>query len=156
MSAEAPDFNQLVGPFLLRVPEAARPTLLASLERVAAQRYRGWVEQAPAHAAGLRRCAEREEQIAEIALQLFPSDAGCREQIAGIVPEARSAYEAVFADLPLREQWRIQAIAERTGAAAWRALAAGRPDAVRDALLRCAALEEESAVLLDTLVAASD
>jgi hypothetical protein len=153
MSAEAPDFNQLVGPFLQRVPEASRPTLLASLERVAAGRYRAWAEQVPARAAGLRRCAEREEQVAAIAERLFPSDAEGRERIARLVPEARSAYEAVFAELPLREQWRIQAIAERTGAAAWRALAAGRPDATRDALLRCAALEEESALHLDTLVA---
>ena len=154
MSADAPNFAELLGPFIQRFPDASRPTFLAALERGAAERYRGWADAAPEAAAGLRACADREERIAEIAEGLFPADDAARALIAELLPEARDAYFAVFADLPLEDQWRIQASAERQGANAWRLLAAGQDDArVRDALHECAALEEESALHLDKLVA---
>jgi hypothetical protein len=149
-----PDFNQLLGPFLLRFEPAGQPAFLAALERSAAGRYREWADRAPEHAEGLRACAAREEEIAGIAEGLFPPDAGTRSLIQELLPEAQRIYDGLFVDLSLAEQWRTQAIAERTGAAAWRALSAVPKDAsIRDDLLRCADLEEESARYLDKLAA---
>ncbi|MGH0032289.1 MAG: hypothetical protein ACQGVC_21055 [Myxococcota bacterium] len=151
--SDTPNFAELLGPFIARFEEEARPAFLAALERGAADRYRAWAEASPEHAAGLLACAEREDEIARTAESLYPPDEGARSAIARVLPEARDAYYAVFADLPLREQWRIQASAERQGANAWRLLAADSDDPkARDELARCAALEEESALHLDGLV----
>lgn len=150
---EIPNFAELLGPFIQRIPEASRPAFLAALERGAAQRYREWAEASPNQAPGLLACAEREDEIARRVDKLFPADAEGQTSIEGTVPDARIAYYEVFAGLPLHEQWRIQASAERQGANAWRLLASEQNDeAVRETLLGCAALEEESAAHLDGLI----
>lgn len=152
---EIPDFNQLLGPFVQKLPEESRPAFLATLERAAAARYREWAKAAPEHAEALLACAEREEEIAQRAEALFPLDATGRSGIDAATPDARRSYEEVFGGRPLRDQWRLQAAAERTGAGAWRAFAAQQDDdAVVRALLACAELEEQSARQLDALVAA--
>jgi hypothetical protein len=152
--AEIPSFAALLAPYLARFEEPMRPVFLAALERGAAARYRAWAEEAPGEAEGLRACADREEEIARTAEGLFPPDDATRKRIAEVFPEAARAYAEVFTDVALRDQWRIQASAEREGAAAWRALAAAQQDAtVVEALERCATLEEESALHLDKLVA---
>ena len=74
----------------------------------------------PQQAEALGACAAREEEIAGIAEQLFPPDDEARKRIHELLPEARGAYASVFEGRSLRDQWRIQAVAERTGAAAWR------------------------------------
>jgi hypothetical protein len=148
-----PSFAELLAPFIQKIADGSRPAFLAALERGAAQRYREWAEDEPEHAAGLRACAEREEEIARRVDALFPADASGRTSIEHVIPEARDAYYRVFAGLPVREQWRIQASAEREGALAWRTLAAEQDeDHVRKTLLGCAALEEESAAHLDALL----
>jgi len=153
---EIPSFALLLRPFIEKIPDAGRPAFLAMLERGAAQRYREWAAEAKDRAAGLLACAAREEEIARRVDALFPAavvgDPGVEAALAG----AREAYYAVFAGLPLAFQWRIQASAEREGAAAWRLLAAQQADpATRDAVLACAALEEESAAHLDHLAGAA-
>lgn len=152
---DLPDFALLLGPFVQKLPARSRPVFLATLERAAAGRYREWAQAAPEHAQALLACAAREEEIARRAEHLFPVDASAREEIEAAVPDARRSYEEVFAGRPLADQWRLQAAAERTGAGAWRAFAAEQDDeAVGQALLACAELEEESARQLEALVAA--
>ena len=56
--------------------------------------------------------------------------------------------------MPILEQLRIQAGAERLGAGTWRGMAAAMTDAhAREVLESCAGLEEVSAKFLDTIVA---
>ena len=150
---EIPNFAVLLGPFIQKISETSRPAFLAALERGAAQRYREWAELSPDDAPGLLACAEREDEIARRVDKLFPADSQGESSIANTLPDARTAYYGVFAGLPLREQWRIQASAERQGADAWRLLASEQADeAVRESLLSCSALEEESAAHLDSLL----
>jgi len=149
-----PDVGALLAGFMAQVPAENRPRFLALLERGAAERYREWAEQLPAHAEGLRACAAREVEIAERAERVVPIDAGAREKLDALIPGAREAYFGLFAGVPIREQLRIQAGAERLGAGAWRGMAAAMPDAAtREVLESCAALEEVSARFLDSVVA---
>lgn len=140
--------------FMAQVPEASRPRFLALLERGAAERYRYWAEQLPAHADGLRACAAREEEIATRAERVVAIDTGAREKLEALIPGAREAYYAIFDGVPLLEQLRIQAGAERLGAGAWRGMASALSDPrAREVLDSCAELEEVSARYLDSVVA---
>jgi len=150
---EIPNFGALLGPALTSVEDAARPGLLARLERGAAERYREWAKQAPDCRAELSGCADREDQIADAVDALFPVDSAQLAKVEAAVPLARKLYYEVFEGLPLLDQWRIQANAERQGAAAWRGIATQQSsDRVRDALEDCARLEEASAGVLDELI----
>jgi hypothetical protein len=152
---DIPKLAVVLAPFIEKIPDAGRPAFLAMLERGAAGRYREWAAQAKQAAPGLLACAAREEEIARRVDALFPAKIAGDPSVEAALAGAREAYYAVFVSHPLTHQWRIQASAEREGAAAWRALAAQQRDAAtRDALLGCAALEEESALHLDGLVGA--
>ena len=151
---ETPDLAQLLGPFLVEIPEAGRAGFLAMLERAAAGRYRQWADAYPPLADGLLACAGREEEIAAKAEGLFPPDPAASDAIAAQAPGAQQAFAGVFAGFGTREQMQLQAGAERQGAAAWRGLAEQQTDeAARATLLECAALEEASADHLDALLA---
>ena len=154
MPREMPNFAVLLGPTIGSLPDAARPGLLARLERSAAERYRAWSEQLPEHADLLHRCAEREDEIANRATKLFPQDPDHADAIEQVLPRARELYYAVFADHSLTRQLEIQADAERQGAAAWRGLASQQEDAsVAHELEVIARLEEVSADRLGELLA---
>jgi hypothetical protein len=149
-----PNFGVLLGPAIRQVPERSRPAFLALLERGAADRYRHWASRVADAAEGLSACAEREDAIARRVDALFPAPEDDHAVIERAFPIARDAYYGVFEGLPLLDQLRIQANAERQGAAAWRSLAAGQPEtSVREALEACAVLEETSADHLDALIA---
>jgi hypothetical protein len=151
----APDFGKLLAPFIGQVPAAAMPRFLALLERGAAARYRQWAEQLPEHADLLLACSACEDEIADRIEAAFALDPGLREQLEAPLPEATATYYAVFADLDVWDQLRIQANAERQGAQAWRNIAARTEDErTIDALKICSALEEASADRLDALIAA--
>ncbi len=153
--ADAPNFGELLAPMIQSVPEAAVPRFLATLERGAAGRYRQWAEQTddPEVARGLTACAEREDEIATRVEKLVSIDAAAQAAIDAAFPAARDAYFDVFAGLSLREQWAIQADAERQGAAAWRGLRAASSDSEAQQVLEsCALLEEESAGYLEGLL----
>jgi len=153
---EIPNFGELLAPWIGRVPEGLVPLFLAGLERGAAGRYRGWADACgdAEQRKGLLACADREDEIATRVEALFPADAEARARVEAPLPDARRAYLGVFEPLPVRDQYRVQADAERQGAAAWRSLAAAHPEAaVREVLEGCALLEEESAAFLDGLAA---
>jgi len=66
------------------------------------------------------------------------------------------AYRAAMAERPAAEQYAIQAAAERSGAAFWRAVASEASDArAREAFESCAELEERSAAFLEQILARS-
>jgi len=149
-----PNFGALLGPAIGGVPERSRPAFLALLERGAADRYRHWASRVADAAEGLLECAEREEAIARRVEALLPAAEDDHTAMQDALPVARDAYYAVFEGLSLLDQLRIQANAERQGAAAWRSLAAGQESAsLREALEACAVLEETSADHLDAVIA---
>ncbi len=149
-----PDIASLLLQVVTSVPEPSRPRFLALLERTAAGRYEKWAEELPAHAKGLLECAARENEIAATAERIFALDAAGREKLETPLVSTREAYFAALQPLSIRDQLRLQAIAERTGGGAWRAMAAALSDAsARTALERSADLEEANAAHLDALVA---
>ena len=149
-----PNFGELLAPYIDRVPGEALPNFLALLERGAADRYRGWAEMLPAERAGLLACANREDEIADRAEALFPLNPSLRDDVAAPLPEAKATYYRVFLDLDVYDQLRIQADAERQGAAAWRAMISDDvPKLTAAELEAIARLEETSADYLDALLA---
>jgi hypothetical protein len=148
-----PDIGAQIAPLLEAVPVEVRPPLVAKLERAAAERYDAWAAACAdaVQAEGLRECARRERDIADRVDDLFPlradQDRRCGEALSGIA----ETYRAAMAERPESEQYAIQAAAERSGAAFWRAVASAVPDAAtREELERCAALEEANATFLES------
>lgn len=153
-----PSVAERLGPLLARLAAHLRPVFLASLERRAADRYLEWARRSESstQAAGLRRCADREREIAARVEQLFPMRADERDQLGALGPEVSATYPLLFEGRPLADCFAIQAAGERAGAAVWRSLASGQEDPSRcDTLLACADLEEASAGFLEGLLAAS-
>jgi len=149
-----PDVASLLVQVVTSVPEAVRPRLLALLERTAADRYEGWAKELPAHSKRLLECAAREREIAAAAEGIFPLDAGGRAKLEAPLQGAREAYFALLSPLSIRDQLRLQAVAERAGGSAWRAMASALGDSrARAALERSGDLEEANAAALDELVA---
>lgn len=155
--SELPDVGQTIAPVLLRLPRERQPLLIAVAERMAAQRYRAWAAD-PANAdrqAELLACAEREEEIAQSIEGLYPDAAALQRTIIDDNPELEQINRSIFAGRSLSEQFTIQARGERLGAATWRAFAEHAPLAdARDTFLACARLEEASAAVLESILAA--
>jgi hypothetical protein len=153
--AELPNVAAVLGAVLQRVPVRQRPLLIALAERMAAERYRSWAEQVAGgdQQSGLIACANREEEIARRVEALYSDAASVQREILSGNPDLEAINPSVFAARPLHEQFAIQAVAERLGAATWRSFAPhADSDEVRQTLLGCARLEEESAAYLESLV----
>ncbi len=157
LTDELPNVSEILRPLLQRTPPEQQPLLIAFAERLAAERYRGWADGAAdeARKSQLLACAAREDEIARRIESLYPEAAATERELLDKPPELEEINRSVFADRPLAQQFAIQAAGERLGAATWRAFAAAaQSDHARQAFLTCAELEEESAVALETLLAA--
>ena len=153
---DLPDIGAIIAGVLQRVPREHAPLLIATAERLAAVRYRGWADEVtqPADREGLRACAEREEEIARRVEALFPNAHEIQRTILAQNPDLEELNRTLFAGRPLAQQFTIQARGERLGAATWRAFAGQvRDQQARDTLLGCADLEEASAAFLESILA---
>ena len=148
---EIPNFGELLAEHLGGVPGEAFPYLLSQLERTAADRYRGWADDVPAHREGLLECAAREDEIADRAEAMFPCSDEGRAQVAEIIPSAKATYYSAFEPYTPVQQMAIQANAERQGASAWQLLKEAYP-AQAQGLDELSAIEEASADYLDELL----
>lgn len=148
---EMPNFGEVLSEHLNGVPQGAYPFLLSQLERTAADRYRGWAKDVPAHEAGLLDCAAREDEIADRVEALFPPSDEHRALVLDVIPKAKATYYAVFEPYTPVEQMLIQANAERQGANAWQTMKALYPDQ-SDALDELSKIEIGSADYLDELL----
>lgn len=155
---QIPNFGKVLSPLFADLPPQVMPAFLARLERIAASRYRLWAAAAPAWADELLACADREDEIAERVLALFPIDADTAATLDLRVPGAREQYAALFEPYSVRDQLTMQAAAERQGAAAWRSVSAipGLSAAALRELAHCSALEEATAAVVDALLARPD
>ncbi len=152
-----PNFGELLSPFISAVPEAAVPNFLALLERGAAQRYRDWAEQLPEFREGLLKCADSEDEIANIVERIFPIEDALAEEIKAPLPAARDTYYQVFEPFTLAEQLAIQADAELQGAEAWRAmLSDDLPAEISEGLQTCMSLEQASSAYLYSIIGQMD
>lgn len=148
-----PNFGELLSPFISAVPEHAVPNFLALLERGAAQRYRDWAEQLPAFRDGLLKCADSEDEIANIVESIFPIDSALAEEIKIPLPAARDTYYEVFERFTVAEQLAIQADAELQGARAWEAMLSDElPNEVSEGLQTCMRLEQASSAYLYSII----
>lgn len=152
---ELPNVAEILAPVLGRVSPEERPLLMAIAEQMAAERYRQWAAAAsdPSHQSQLLACAEREEKIAGLVAALYPEAAASQADIRAGNPDLPELNRSVFADRPLADQYAIQAQGERVGASTWRSLAEGARPAVRQTFLDCAELEEQSAAVLESILA---
>lgn len=150
---EIPNFGEILAEHLGGVTPDTLPYLLSRLERTAADRYRGWAEDLPAHREGLLECAAREDEIAErIEQALPPTDAG-RAAVEAAIPGAKATYYAVFEGHSPLDQVALQAGAERQGSMAWQNLKAVHPE-LAELMDSLTALELESAAYLEEVVLA--
>ena len=155
-ASELPNVGEIIGRALQRVSQRERPLLIASAERLAALRYRAWADHpaCAAHAAQLRACAAREEEIAGRVESLYPGASATQQELLASNPDLEELNRSLFAGRPLDQQFRMQAQGERLGAATWRALAQhAESAATRETLLACAELEEASALVLESILA---
>ena len=150
-----PSLGEVLAPVLERVPRAQQPLFVALAERMAAERYRGWA--AAPDLAGERKallaCAAREIEIAE-RIEALHADAEAVQ--AGLMAENPGLEElnrSLFADRPVRDQMTMQARGERLGAATWRSFARDARGAAVGVFEACAKLEEESAAVLERILA---
>jgi hypothetical protein len=129
--------------------------VVALAERLAAERYRGWAREVAdaGQTSGLLACAEREEEIARRIEGLYPDGAAAQRDMLERNPDLLDVNRSLFAGRPLGQQLLLQARGERLGAATWRAFARAAEDSgARSTFLACAALEEESAAFLESLL----
>lgn len=156
MPSPLPEMMENLRSLALELPPEARIAFVARLERGAARRYRAWADRADSAvvATALRLCAAREESIAELADATFPAPAGTLPALDDATKRAAVGAAPVHEGRPLHESLAIQAAAERSGAATWRELC-GDPSLAphRSVLETCARLEEESADLVERLLA---
>lgn len=153
---ELPNLAEVIGPLLQRLPAEKQPLLIALAERMAAERYRRWAGEATdaGRRSLLLACAEREEQIAARVESLYANAEAERRELLASHPELVETNRAIFAGRPLAQQFAIQAQGERLGAATWRAFAQQTADERRRGVfIGCAALEEDSAVVLEAFLA---
>lgn len=158
-ASRLPNVAEVLGAVLQRVPREQQPLLIAHAERLAAERYRGWAND-PTNAdrkEDLLACARREEEIARRIEGLYPESEAIQRKILADNPDLERINRDLFSGRPVAEQFTIQAQGERLGAATWRAFAAHATDpSHRPVFLGCAELEEESAAVLERILAAQD
>jgi hypothetical protein len=151
-----PTFLEVIGPIFAQFPREQQPLFAAAAERLAAQRYRQWAQEVGNETArdDLLACAGREEEIADRVDKTHDSPTLVHEQLAREHPDLRERYWSIFDGLSRAEQFAEQAAAERLGAETWRGFAAECTSSPQESVyLACALLEEESATVLERLVA---
>lgn len=146
------ELTEVLGQLMQRAGPGQQQLLMALAERMAADRYRAWADnESGERRAALLGCARREEEVARRIEGLHAEAGTVQAQIRAQNPDLGDLARAFFARFSVDEQYRLQAQAERLGAATWRSLAKRSDDAVqRELFLTCAALEEESAVVLES------
>ncbi|WOB09410.1 hypothetical protein [Piscinibacter gummiphilus] len=146
------ELTEVLGQLMQRAKPGQQQLLMATAERMAAARYRAWADnESGERRIALLACAAREEEVARRIEGLHTDADAVQAQIREQNPDLGTLAGEFFARFPVEEQYRLQAQAERLGAATWRSLAKrAEGGALRDVFLTCAALEEESAVVLES------
>ena len=154
--SERPTIIGLIGPAIASYPPEDQRIFAALGERIASARYRVWAKAVEDDKVRqqLEACADREETIATRVEALRPDAEAVKERILSAHADIQDQFFALLDEYSLREQFSMQAEAERAGAGAWRAYAAAEADEANAETLRsCAPLEEQNAATLEAIVA---
>ena len=130
------------------------PILIAMLERMAANKYRGWANDAAGavEQAGLLACAAREDEIAVFIESLDASAQGRIAALHARFPDLQARYDSLMRGLSRIEQLRVQADGELGGAEYMRQFAAAHSGATAARFASLASCEEANARFLHALV----
>ena len=128
--------------------------LVAIIERLAAERYRGWIEGTddPIERAGLHACAAREDEIAVFIESLQPDAAAKTAELNSRFPDLQERYDGLMAGRSRTDQLRIQAEGELGGADYMRQFSAASEGAVAAGFAALSALEESNSRFLSVLI----
>ena len=141
-------------PLLPDVAAEEIPMIIAILERLAAEKYRGWSEETddPVERAGLLACAAREDEIAEFIESLEVDASSKTAELNTRFPDLRERYDSIMAGRTRTEQLRIQAAGELGGADYMRQFSAATEGAVSARFASLAACEESNSRFLSVLI----
>ncbi|MGD8417620.1 MAG: hypothetical protein PVH91_11220 [Pseudomonadales bacterium] len=141
-------------PLLPQLAEEEVPLMLAILERIAAEKYRGWAENSadPFEREGLLACAAREDEIADF-IESLNADSDTRvPELHSRFPDLLKRYDSVMDGRPRKEQLRIQSEGELGGADYMRQFAAATAGAISARFASLAVCEEANSRFLSELI----
>ncbi|MCZ6641843.1 MAG: hypothetical protein O7F71_09735 [Gammaproteobacteria bacterium] len=141
-------------PLLPDVAPEEIPMIVALVERLAADRYRGWRDETddPVERAGLLACAAREDEIAAF-IESREADAAAKiDELNARFPDLRERYDSIMAGRTRTEQLRIQAEGELGGADYMRQFSEATEGAVSAHFASLASLEEANSRFLSVLI----
>jgi len=148
-------FAQAIGPIYAQLGAGDRPIFVAFLERTLGDCYRRWAQDvsSPEARQALLETANREDQNAATVEARDPQAAARLKRLREAHPHLDTLVSSVLEGLPLHDQMRMLAAAERAGAGLYRAFADDptHGPTAREELLECEAREHENAAALDTL-----
>jgi hypothetical protein len=141
-------------PLLPQLAEEEIPLILAVLERIAGEKYRGWAEEAgdPVEREGLLACAAREDEIAQFIESLNAESESRVAELHRRFPDLRERYDSVMEGRSRREQLRIQAEGELGGADYMRQFADATAGAISARFASLALCEEANSRFLSELI----
>ncbi|MEM8659283.1 MAG: hypothetical protein AAGF35_00235 [Pseudomonadota bacterium] len=145
---------EVLVPVLESAPAEDLPLLLAWLERLAADKYRGWAKQTQdeIEIKGLLECAYREDAIAEFIELVEPESESRTQALKAQFPDMEAMYDSVLAGQDRREQLRRQAEGELGGATFLRQFAQAHSGAVAAQFEALAFYEEANSSFLSFLI----
>jgi len=143
-----------LGPILENVSADEAPLLLASLERMAADKYKAWAAQTdePYEKAGLLDCADRELAIAVFLESLNDDSERISADLRQRFPDMQALYDGVLAGQDRKEQFNRQAAGELGGADFLRQFRAAHSGSVAAQFEALALGEEANSKFLSVLV----
>lgn len=143
--------GEAVAPIFEELDHREQRALLAILERMAAESYRGWIDEVDGETAkaGLLKAAENEDGIAEI-LETIEADYETIEaDLHRRFPQLDGLFASVLDGRPLKEQLQLQHAAESGAAELFKSLAAeAESPKVERLLLECSETEHDNAEFL--------
>ena len=154
--AQAKNMEEAFTSFLSDADPGDLPMIIAILERIAAEYYRGWIADTndPVEQAGLRACADTEDMIAEFIESLELNPQSKIDQLNQRFPNMRKAYDELMASRSRNDQFRIQAEGEMGGADLMNQFAAETTGAASARYSALALYEESNSVFLRSLIGA--
>lgn len=154
MSDQPESLLEALVPILESAPQEELPLLLAWLERMAADKYRVWAQQASddIERKGLLDCAYREDAIAEFIELVEPQAESRTRALKKRYPDIQALYDSVMAGQERTEQLRRQAAGELGGADFLRQFAAAHSGAIAAQFEALAYYEEANSSFLSNLI----
>jgi hypothetical protein len=154
MSEQPESLLEVLVPIIESAPAQELPLLLAWLERMAADKYRVWAQQATddVERKGLMDCAFREDAIAEFIEFVEPQAESRTSSLKKLFPDMQALYDSVMAGQDRSEQLRRQAEGELGGANFLRQFAEAHSGAVAAQFEALAHYEEANSSFLSRLI----